>query len=89
LRGHVQSSRYGSTRIDGESQLLTAFAYVANNPVRAGMSAAASDWPWSSYASTVGLASPHSYVDPSRVVACFDGARELAIARLRRFVENS
>ncbi len=89
LRGHVQSHRYGSTRIHSDSQLLTAFAYVANNPAKAGMAASACNWPWSSYAATVGLTAPHSFVDASRVIGCFDGARELAIARLRAFVEKT
>jgi REP element-mobilizing transposase RayT len=89
LRGHAQSGRYGSRRVSGEAQLLTAFAYVVNNPVKSGAVATATDWTWSSYSGTVGLAQPHSFVDASRVIACFDGSRELAVARLRAFVEES
>ena len=89
LRGHAQSGRYGSRRVTGESQVLTAFAYVANNPVKSVDVSSAADWPWSSYPGTVGLAAPHSFVDASNVIACFDTPRELAVARLRAFVEES
>jgi hypothetical protein len=40
-------------------------------------------------AATVGLAEPHSCVDPIRVLASFDLVRELAAAQLRAFVEES
>jgi putative transposase len=89
LRGHAQSGRYGSKRIRGESQLLTSYAYAVNNPVEAGYVATAVDWPWSSYPGTVGLAPPHSYVDASRVIACFGTPRDVAVARLREFVEKT
>jgi REP element-mobilizing transposase RayT len=89
LRGHAQSGRYGSRRVSGESQLLSAYAYVANNPVKSGAVATATEWTWSSYPGTVGVAEPHSFVDASRVTACFDSSREVAVARLRALVEES
>lgn len=88
LRGHVQFARYGSRRILGEDALLGCFEYVANNPVEAGLCPSACDWPWSSYASTVGLAPPPSFVDPRPVLSCFGGPLELAVAGLRSFVEG-
>jgi REP element-mobilizing transposase RayT len=89
LRGHAQSGRYGSRRVNGEAHLLTTFAYIANNPVKSRAVATATDWTWSSYSGTVDLAEPHSFVDASQVIACFDGSRELGVARLRAFVEES
>jgi hypothetical protein len=47
------------------------------------------DWEWSSYPGLIGVAEPHSFVDATQIVSCFEGARELALARLRRFVEES
>jgi putative transposase len=88
LRGHTQFDRYGSRRIEDESDLLSAFKYVVLNPVEARLCASPADWPWSSYAGTVGLAPPHSFVDPALVLDCFDGPRELRIAQLRAFVEG-
>jgi putative transposase len=65
LRGRGQSHPYGSSRIRSDDHLLDRFAYVALNPVEAGLCSAPADWPWSSYAGTVGLAEPHSFVDDS------------------------
>jgi hypothetical protein len=59
------------------------------NPVEAGISATAEDWRWSSVAAAVGDAEPIEFVDPSKVISCFDGPRELAAARLRAFVAES
>jgi hypothetical protein len=42
-----------------------------------------------SNAAAVGLAEPHSFVDPMRVLASFDLVRELAAAQLRALVEES
>jgi len=88
-RGHVQFKRYGAKRIDDDSQLLTAHKYVARNPVEAALCNSPLDWPWSSYPGTVGAAEPSTFVDASRVLGSFGDSRELAIARLRRFVEES
>lgn len=89
LRGHAQSGRYGASRIGDDSNLLTVFAYVANNPVKDGLATSARDWQWSSYPGAVDLAEPHSFVDPSLVLGCFDAPDELAVlAQVRRFVEE-
>jgi putative transposase len=87
LRGHVQFDRYGARRIADEDDLLTRYAYVANNPVRAGLCQNPADWPWSSFAGTIGLAPTHSFVDPSKVLACFDWPAVDPRAALRRHVE--
>ena len=58
------------------------------NPVEAGLCENPEDWPWSSYAATIGLTELHSFVNPSRSLGCFDGPPELARARLRAFVNN-
>ena len=89
MRGHVQFARYGSVRIANDSHLLTAYRYVARNPLEARLCAAPGDWPWSSYGGTVGLGDPHSFVDPNRILSCFDQLEELAEAQLRDFVEDS
>ena len=88
-RGHVLERRYSAARIVSEIHLLNAFRYVANNPVAARMCERPQEWPWSSYASAVGLAEPNSFVDPKRPVEAFGHVRELATARLRTFVEES
>jgi putative transposase len=45
--GHLFDGRFASVAMD-ESHLVSAVRYVALNPVRAGLTARAEDWPWSS-----------------------------------------
>jgi len=54
--GHLFQGRFKAILVDREAYLLEVCRYVELNPVRAGMVAAAGDWPWSSYRAHVGLA---------------------------------
>ncbi len=47
LTGHLWQGRFSSTAMD-ERHLMAAARYVAMNPVAAGMTRRAQDWPWSS-----------------------------------------
>ncbi|MBR7621381.1 hypothetical protein JKL49_18455 [Phenylobacterium sp. 20VBR1] len=47
LTGHLWQGRFSSTAMD-ERHLIAAARYVAMNPVAAGMTRRAQDWPWSS-----------------------------------------
>lgn len=88
LRGHAQARRYGSRRIIGSHDLIETYAYGMNNPVEAGLCARASGWGWSSFAATLGLKEPSSFVDDGPVLGCF--RRELdPFVALRRAVEGS
>lgn len=89
LRGHVQFDRYGARRIFDRDDLLGRYAYVANNPLEAGLCERPEDWRWSSYAGTVGLASPQPFVDDAKVLGCFDWPQVDPRAELRRYVENA
>lgn len=48
--GTLWEGRYRATLIDSEAYLLTCMRYIELNPVRAGMVAHPSEYPWSSYA---------------------------------------
>ncbi len=88
LRGHVFAGRYDARRIRDVQHLLDAFAYDAKNPVAAGLCESPEEWKWSSYAATIGVAEPCSFVDPTQFLRCFGGSRADAIAQLRAFVER-
>jgi len=88
MRGHVQSRRYGSRRLDDHGALLVAYAYAMNNPVEAGACEKASDWTWSSFPGTLFLAEPSSFVDDGPVLGCFRQEIDPRAA-LRRHVESS
>jgi putative transposase len=47
MSGHLFQGRFASYPMD-DAHLMMAVRYVENNPVKAGMVAAAEDWPWSS-----------------------------------------
>jgi hypothetical protein len=57
--------------------------------VEAGLCRSAAAWRWSSYSETIGRVEPSSFVDATEVLECFGGTDELAVERLRRFVEDS
>jgi putative transposase len=88
-RGHVLERRYGAVRIRSDAHLLAAYRYVARNPVTAKLCATPQEWPWSSYAATVGLDDPIPFIDASCVLELFGGPHEVAVAGLRAFVEES
>jgi putative transposase len=88
-RGRVFGSPYGARRIEDDNQLLIVYRYVARNPLEAGMVAKPEDWPWSSFGAALGASSTFEFVNPAKVLACLGGAREIAEARLRTFVNTS
>ena len=47
--GTLWEGRYKATLIDSETYLLTCMRYIELNPIRAGMVAHPSEYPWSSY----------------------------------------
>jgi putative transposase len=89
MKGHVMGARYDSVRTEDDAHLLTVFRYVVLNPVEAGLVRSPAEWPWGSYAGTVGLAEPHSFVADGRVLDAIGGTRARAAERLRAFVEES
>jgi REP element-mobilizing transposase RayT len=88
MKGHVFGARYDSRRIRDENDLLEAYKYVVSNPVEARICPTASAWPWSSYAGTVGLREPDSFVDASAVLECFGSGNGRAVDELQRFIED-
>jgi len=61
--GHLFQGRFKAILVDRDAYMLEVCRYVELNPVRAGMVAAPSDWPWSSYRAHVGQASGVVWLD--------------------------
>jgi putative transposase len=61
--GTLWEGRYKATLIDTEAYLLTCMRYIELNPVRAGMVAHPSEYPWSSYHHNA-LGQPNDWVTP-------------------------
>lgn len=84
--GHLFQGRFKGVLVDKDSHLLELTRYVVLNPVRAGMVARASDWPWSSYRAMVGEASVPEWLATDGLLAQFGSRREDARTRYREFV---
>jgi REP element-mobilizing transposase RayT len=87
--GHLFGDRYYSLRVEGEAHALELVRYIALNPVRAGLCSSPERWPWSSYAATIGNATPPVFLEPEEILRWLSPRREAAIRRLRAFVEDS
>jgi REP-associated tyrosine transposase len=81
-RGSLIRSRYWSTRMTTDEQLLAAFRYIARNPLRARM-CRPEEWHWSSFATSCGLAETFSFVDASPVLALLGGSTGALLALVR------
>jgi putative transposase len=65
--GHLFEGRYGSKPMTSDEQLWWAIAYIANNPVDAGMCTDASTWRWGSHAAIAAGEVP-PWLDVERVM---------------------
>jgi putative transposase len=87
-RGHRVGCRYMSIPIVTDEHLLACYRYIVRNPVEEGLCRRPEDWPWSSYASTLGQSSAFPFVDSSLVLNLLEPAGgEAAIERLRGLVD--
>ena len=83
--GHLLQGRFTGILVERESHLLELARYVVLNPVRAGMVAAAEDYPWSSLRATVGLSPVPSWLTPGGLLARF-GSRSRYLEFVREGV---
>lgn len=86
-KGHLVAGRYGAKLVDSDSYAAWLVPYLALNPVRAGLVGRPEDWPWSSYASLIGLAEPPSFVKPGFVLEQFHSDPPRARRLLRDYVD--
>jgi len=84
--GHVFQGRYKAILVQKEAYLLELSRYVVLNPVRARMVRGASDWPWSNYRATSGLAPVPAWLETDWILAAFAERRQDAQFEYRRFV---
>ena len=87
-KGHAFESRYGSSLIADERHLLATVRYIAQNPVRAGLTPSPLGWRWSSYGSTIGARPCPPFLMVAPVLAMFHDETWRARSALREFVEQ-
>jgi putative transposase len=71
--GHVFQGRYGAVRVEHDEQLWAVVAYIARNPVTAGLCAHPREWPWSSHAAMENRGSD-GVIDAARLLDHFGSA---------------
>lgn len=84
--GHLFQGRFKAILVQKEAYLLELARYIVLNPVRAGMARRAGDWPWSSYAATVGMAAGAGGLSTDWVLSAFGSERKQAVIAYRSFV---
>lgn len=82
--GHLFQGRFKAILVDREAYMLEVCRYVELNPVRAGMVAAPSDWPWSSYRAHTGQSKGAQWLDTPGLHGYLLGEAALAPADVQR-----
>lgn len=85
--GHLFQSRYGANLIEDDVEFWTAAAYLALNPVKAGLCSRPEDWPWSSHAGVIGAARPRC-LDAARLMELFGAYGGAPRERYEEWVEG-
>ncbi|MES1949175.1 hypothetical protein C84B14_17598 [Salinisphaera sp. C84B14] len=84
--GHLFQGRFKGILVDGDSYLLELSRYVVLNPVRAGMVTRPGAWPWSSYATMMGIVRSPAWLETDGLLAAFGKRRRVARQRYKAFV---
>ncbi len=86
--GHVFQGRYKAILVEKENYLLELSRYIVLNPVRAGLTRTAREWPWSSYRATVGQSEGLKCLHVEWILAAFGKRKTSAIDRYKKFVSE-
>ena len=70
--GHLFQVSYGAVRVTSDLQLHATAAYIARNPVEAGLVDAPEQYAWSSHGAAAVL--QHAWLDSARLQAYLTGA---------------
>jgi REP element-mobilizing transposase RayT len=85
--GHVFQGRFGGQLVQVDGYLAAVCRYVVLNPVRSRLVSRPEDWPWSSYAATIGLAPQPPFLNVDALLGIFGGDDMAAGAlQFREFV---
>jgi putative transposase len=79
--GHVVAGRFGSSALATHDSVIRVAAYIALNPVAAGVIDDPLAYRWSSHAAIAGVEEPPAWLDTDLIRRLFDGRYRAAIAR--------
>ena len=86
--GHVFQGRYRAILVQAESYLLELSRYVVLNPVRAGMTHKAEQWPWSSYRATAGLVEQPNWLYTKSLLSLFGSNKTRCAKAYQQFISK-
>lgn len=86
--GHLYQGRFKAILVEKEAYLLELARYIVLNPVRAGITKKATDWPWSSYRATSGQTKGPDWLTVDWLLSQFGSTRRPAAIAYQRFVEQ-
>ena len=87
--GHLFAERYKARLVQQDAHLLTVFAYIARNPVAAGICARPEAWPWSAHAALAGETSAPGFLAVDEALAWFAPEANVGRARYRALVVDA
>jgi REP element-mobilizing transposase RayT len=82
---HLFGKRYWNRRIKTDASLMNAVRYVVQNPRRAGGSRRLEEYPWSSYAATIGVVNAAMRLDRDTLLRVFGSTPTIALAEFRAY----
>lgn len=85
-RGHMVRHCFYARELADEDDLLTVCRYVDLNPVAAKLCTVPEQWPWSSYAATIGMRPPRAFHQPADLLRLFSPRPARARERYAQFV---
>lgn len=85
--GHLFQGRYHSQVIDSERYFLTCARYIHRNPVTAGLSPCAQEFPWSSFPLYVDLQRPSALVEKDFLYSILSPIKADAVKTLISFTD--
>lgn len=86
---HLFGKRFFSKKITSDEHLFEAIRYVLLNPVRAGLCDDPSDWRWSSYKASTGLAKAPPLLALGELLGLFGLEPASAVTSLRDMVSST
>lgn len=87
-RGHLFEGRFGSVHVRDDPQLWAVAAYIAVNPVAAGLAASPEAWAWGSHGAVAGRAPAPPWLDVARLLELLGAGAADARRRYRSYVSE-
>ncbi len=85
-QGHLFQGRFKGILVEKDAYLLELCRYVVLNPVRAGITRRAAEWPWSSYQATAGISQCAGFLTIDWILSQFGATCKQSMQAYRHFV---